>query len=118
MSRSGISTRSDRARLLRHPLGLPIAVTLLLLVAYAGFGIWSRQAGAEKLSRAGLGPAPYDIEVILAFAPESFHMTRLQSWGRIVEVRGTVVHLKDVSAAAARDIAGEYWVSAIRRAGR
>ena len=44
-------------------------------------------------------------DVTLAFAPEEFHMTRLQQAGRLLGVEGRTVRLGEVSRAAATAIA-------------
>ena len=53
--------------------------------------------------------------VTLDFAPERFHQLRLQEAGRLVEVRDRTVFMMDVTPAALRAIAGEYWVDSVAK---
>ena len=55
------------------------------------------------------------FEVVLKFAPEAFHVTRMQQIGRVIEVRGPSVFLMDVRRDQARELARNYWVADIKR---
>ena len=97
--------------MLRLP-GIATAVVVAAVLLYVGAGI----AGAQrKLAVVEPLPARGDYAITLAFAPERFHQLRLQDQGRLVEVRGETVYMKDVSAHALGDIAREYWVVSIAR---
>jgi hypothetical protein len=95
----------------------PAIFTGLLVAGWLAFTAWCDLAGERKLKAGGLAEVtqPVSIDVTLAFAPEEFHMTRLQQAGRLLGVEGRTVRLGEVSRAAATAIAREYWVRAIRR---
>ena len=98
-------------------LRLPAIATAVVVVAvllYLGAGI---AGGQRKLAAVEPVPPRGDYAITLAFAPERFHQLRLQDQGRLVEVRGETVYMKDVSAHALGDIAREYWVVSIARWG-
>lgn len=94
----------------------PVAATLAVLVLFLAYEAWLTLSGWQKLTEdelpAGGGRAPY--EVTLRFAPEAFHITRLQQAGRLIEVKGSGVFLMDVPEEAIRAIARNYWVADIR----
>lgn len=99
-------------------LRLPAAATALLLTAL--FVSWlAGQIGAQyKLAALASAPeARGDYRITLAFAPERFHQVLLQEKGRLVEVRGNTVFMKDVDPAALRAIAKNYWVESVARWG-
>jgi len=103
--------------MLRVPLY--VSVVLLLVVGiYAG----ARELNAHSKLRTldpPLAQASGHYVVQLKFAPERFHLTRMQDAGRLIEVRNTAVYMMDVSPAAIIGIAREYWVQSIERwAGR
>lgn len=97
-------------------LRVPLAATLLILAVLAAFWIAGSAGAARKLAPlAPLDDARGNYAITLDFAPERFHQQRLQDLGRVVEVRGSTVYMKDVEPAALRTIAREYWVDAIAR---
>ena len=99
-------------------LRLPAAATALLLTALFGFWLAGQIGAQHKL--AAVAPPPQargDYRITLAFAPERFHQVLLQEKGRLVEVRGNTVFMKDVDPAALRAIAKNYWVESIARWG-
>ena len=98
----------------RHPLFRTFAATIAVVAIAAGWTLWGR-SHAESLTRAGgIGTAKGHYIVTLAFAPEGFHVTRLQAIGRLIEVRGTEIFLMDVDPTALRDAATAYWVRGVR----
>ena len=101
----------------RSVLFRPIVATLAVALIFLGFGVWSSWSGEQKLQAAGIGmdTGRLDLEVVLGFPPESFHLTRMQDIGRLTEVRGRSVFLKGVSPEDARALARNYWVTEIRR---
>jgi hypothetical protein len=97
-------------------LRLPATATTLLLVALFAYWLAGQVGAQHKL--AAIEPPPEargDYRITLAFAPERFHQVLLQEKGRLVEVRGNVVFMKDVDPAALRSIARNYWVEAVAR---
>jgi hypothetical protein len=96
----------------------PIAATLVVALIWLGYVAWSSWSGAHKLEAAGIGAAAgrINVEIVLAFPPESFHLTRIQDIGRLTGVRGRSVFLKDVTSADLRALARNYWVREIHRA--
>lgn len=95
----------------------PLVFTALGLALWGAFVAWSDWSGAEKLKQGGLEGrnGPLALVVTLNFAPEAFHLTRLQQAGRMLGVQGRTVRLADVSAADARALAREYWIGSVRR---
>jgi len=95
--------------MLRLP-ALATAVLVALTLAFVASG-WQ----GERRKLAALLPLPPQgsYAVTLAFAPERFHQVQLQDKGRVVEVRGHTVYMKDVAPPALADIAREYWVTSI-----
>ena len=104
-------TTARRAQVLR----VPLAATIVLVLVAATYWAWRDIDGAAKLRP--LEPvAPRGNYVIeLKFAPERFHLTRLQDAGRVIEVRGRDVYMMDVDAPALDGIAREYWVERLER---
>ena len=97
-------------------LRLPAIVTALVLAALCAYWLAGVVGAHEKL--AGIDPPPAahgDYRITLAFAPERFHQLLLQEKGRLVEVRGNTVFMKDVDPRALRSIARNYWVESIAR---
>lgn len=93
----------------------PLVVTLLVLLAYGGYEAWLTRGGAVKLTADEITGARAHYEVVANFAPEAFHVTRMQAIGRLIEVKGTSVFLMDVDAADARELARNYWISDVKR---
>jgi hypothetical protein len=97
-------------------LRLPATATAVLLLALVAYWLAGLVGAQHKL--AALEPPPSargDYRITLAFAPERFHQLLLQEKGRLVEVRGNTVFMKDVDPAALRSIARNYWVDAVSR---
>src|SRR2546430_2769183 len=99
--------------MLRLP-ALATAVIVAALLLYLGTGYIGAQRKLEPVAPVA---ARGDYAITLAFAPERFHQLRLQDEGRLVEVRGSTVYMKDVSPHALAEIAREYWVVSIARWG-
>ena len=96
--------------MLRYPaIATGVVIVALLLYWLAG------SIGADRKLRALAEPpaARGNYTITLDFAPERFHQVLLQDRGRLVEVRGNTVYMKDVAPAALRAIAREYWVESI-----
>ncbi len=93
----------------------PIVATLLVLLAYGGYEAWLTQGGITKLTADEVAAPRGHYEIIVDFAPEAFHVTRMQAIGRLIEVKGTSVFLMDVDAADARELARNYWISDVKR---
>ncbi len=90
----------------------PLTVTLALLAVWGVFEIWSELGGQRKLTDAELAGsgARVNVAIELNFAPEVFHITRLQDAGRLIEIDGPTAFMMDVPADSARQIASKYWV--------
>lgn len=94
----------------------PLAATLAAVLFYAGYHLWLSMSGAAKLTGAEL-PAPGErahYEVVVAFPPEGFHITRMQAIGRLIEVKGRSVYLMDVGRDDAVELARNYWIDDLR----
>jgi len=96
-------------------LRVPLIATAVIVVVLAGGWATSLVSAQRKLEPLGPTAPRGDYRVTLDFAPERFHQLRLQEAGRLVEVRGNTVFLRDVTPPALRAIAGEYWVGAVER---
>jgi len=94
----------------------PIVVTLAVVLAYFGYEAWLTQGGARKLTAEEIpaGGRRGHYEVVVNFAPEAFHVTRMQAIGRLIEVKGMSVFLMDVEAEDARAVARNYWVADVK----
>jgi len=100
-----------------HLLFRPVAITLALLFAALAWQVWMMAQGGAKLPE-DQRPAPgmrANYEVLLPFAPESFHQTRLQAIGRLVKVEQRSVFLRDVAREDAIALSRQYWVAGMRR---
>ena len=97
---------------LRSPPGW---FTLLLVAILAVYFAWLGSTAAAKLEAADLPEAAthHDVEVVLAIAPEQFHMTRLQAAGRLMRFEGNSAFIMDLPDAALEELARNYWVAAI-----
>lgn len=93
----------------------PVAVTLGLLCAYAGYESWLTISGSKKLTTEEiLAGNKAHYEIVANFPPEAFHITRIQDVGRVIEVRTTSVFVMDIRPADARELARNYWISDIK----
>ncbi|TDD34150.1 hypothetical protein E1287_17535 [Actinomadura sp. KC06] len=107
-----------RTSLLRRAAKSPtlrkLAVVIAIVLAYQ---IWlSVQAGGKVGPGVGAdrderGRFPVDVE--LGFAPERYHILRIQKHGRIAGTDGHVVHLRGVAPAGVDALAREYWIKRI-----
>ncbi|MEE2049567.1 hypothetical protein [Nocardiopsis tropica] len=112
-----MSTRtapSTWSRALRSATLRRIAVVVLAVLLYQGW------LGFQAIGKAepGLEDAPdergrFDVDVVLGFVPERYHILQLQNHGRIAGTDDTVVHLRGVSPAGVDALAREYWIEAL-----
>jgi hypothetical protein len=98
----------------RHPLFRTFAATVAIAAIASAWTIWGNRHAAALLQAAGIGEGKNHYILTLAFAPEGFHVTRLQAIGRLIEVRGPEVFLMDVDPAALRTATTAYWVRGVR----
>jgi len=99
----------------RHPLFRTFAATIAVFAIAIGWTLWER-SHADSLARTGeVGVDKGHYIVTLAFAPEGFHVTRLQAIGRLIEVRDTEIFLMDVDPTALREALAAYWVRGVRQ---
>jgi hypothetical protein len=98
----------------RHPLFRTFAATVAVIVLSLAWTAWGRIHAHALMQTAGVGTANGHYVLTLAFAPEGFHVTRLQAIGRLIEVRGPDVFLMDVDPVALRDAATAYWIREVR----
>jgi hypothetical protein len=101
-------------RAAKSPTLRKIAVVIAIVLAYQLWLVVQAQGkvgpgvGAD---RDGRGRFAVDVE--LGFAPERFHILRLQKHGRIAGTDGHVVHLRGVAPAGVDALAREYWIEHI-----
>jgi hypothetical protein len=94
---------------------LPAVATAVVLVVVGGWWTAGTLAAERKLAPLAPLAAKGDYRITLDFPPERFHQQRLQDAGRLVEVRGREVVLRDVAPEALRGIARTYWVDSVAR---
>lgn len=95
-------------------LRIPSIATAVIITVVAAWWIAAGVAADRKLASVAATAEPRGhYRITLDFAPERFHQLQLQEAGRLVEVRGSTVYMKDVGPHALRSIAGRYWVRAI-----
>jgi hypothetical protein len=102
--------------LLNSGLMRPVVVTLAVLILYGCYEGWLTVSGARKLTADEIPSdrAKAHYEIVVNFAPESFHITRIQDVGRVIEVRNTSIFVMDVRPADAREIARNYWIADVK----
>lgn len=93
----------------------PVWFTLLVLVLVGIYQIWIVSQATQKIHASGLGDSgvPSDIVVTLAMEPEQFHMMVLQDAGRVTQVKGRRLLLRDVPPDALHALARRYWITTI-----
>lgn len=95
----------------RFLTSLPVQASLVLTLAILLI-VGLRADASQQLLEAFQGaPGPYEIRVEMQFEPEAFHLTKLQSAGRIVGVDGTSVHVRAVTAVELRNLSWQPWIS-------
>lgn len=94
----------------RHPLMRPLYATAVLLAIGLGWIAWGRLHAQSLTTGLDLKTGKAHYAITLAFAPEAFHVTRLQAIGRVIEVNDATVYMMDVAAADISDVATNYWV--------
>lgn len=99
----------------RGILRLPVIATVVAALVVGGYVGVAQWGARHKLAGLGEIPARGSYRIVLDFAPERFHQTRMQEMGRLVEVRDRTIYMMDVTPAALRRIAGEYWVDSVVR---
>jgi hypothetical protein len=98
----------------KSPLWRPVVVTLALLAAYSGYETWLTVSGARKMTADAPRDGKAHFEIVANFAPEAFHVTRIQDIGRVIEVRGSSIFVMDVRTSDARQLARNYWIAGIK----
>lgn len=99
----------------RNPLMRPVFASLFLAaIAIASLG-WSHMHSRALMGHLELTSGRNHFAVTLDFPPESFHVTRLQAIGRVIEVRGRTVYMMDVEPAEMESFAGYYWVHEVTK---
>jgi hypothetical protein len=89
-----------------------------LVTAWGGYRTWMEVEGPHKISaavtaRAGQG-GTLTLGVELPFPPETFHVEKLQQFGRIRRVRGRTVQIAFADYEQVQQLARRYyWVKKI-----
>jgi hypothetical protein len=97
-------------------LSTPVAATAAIVAVLGSYALYGHMSAERKLAIMGEPDVPRgSYRITLDFAPERFHQTRLQEVGRLVEVRDRTVYMMDMTPAAIRGAAGEYWVAGVDR---
>jgi hypothetical protein len=89
----------------------PILATLVLTAVIAlTFAIRSSES-KTRLSVFEGDSAPFEFFVLMPFEPEAFHITELQSAGRIVGIEGERVHLRAVKQSELKSLSWKTWIT-------
>ncbi|WUI04149.1 hypothetical protein OHR68_20905 [Spirillospora sp. NBC_00431] len=107
--RASLPRRATKSPTLRK-----IAVVVAIVLAWQ---IWLSVQAQGKVG-SGVGAdrderGRFAVDVELGFAPERYHILRLQKHGRIAGTDGHVVHLRGVAPAGVDALAREYWIKHI-----
>ncbi|WP_455357021.1 hypothetical protein [Streptomyces sp. SYSU K217416] len=101
-------------RAAKSPTLRKIAVVVLLVLAYQ---IW---LSVQTIGKVGPGVGDvrdprgrFSVDVEVGFAPERYHILKLQEHGRIAGTDGHLVRLRGVAPAGVDALAREYWIEAI-----
>lgn len=88
-------------------------IVLAAVAAYIGFQLWEAAVAPGKI----MGQLPerrrVDVLVTLPFAPERFHITRFQEFGRVSGANGNVVEVRGVLRSDIEKLARPYWVKRV-----
>lgn len=80
---------------------------------YLGFQVWETAVAPGKVT----GEFPHrrrvDVVVTLPFAPERFHITRFQEFGRVSGTNGNAVEVRGVLRSDIEKLARPYWVKRV-----
>lgn len=91
-------------------------VVLACVALYIGFRAWEIIAAPSKV----VGDFPerrrVDALVTLPFAPERFHITKFQEFGRVSGANGNVIEVRGVLRTDLNKLAQPYWVQRVEPA--
>ena len=90
---------------------LPVQATLCIGVIVALIALGRSSDSRDHLASFAGGAGPFEIIVSMPFEPEAFHLSELQSAGRIASVEGTDVHLRAVRRDALQSLSWRPWVA-------
>ncbi len=96
----------------------PVWVTLVLVVAIAGWQVWNVSAIPSRMSPAlreivAQEGQPVDVVVRVGFKLEAFHLNYFQDQARVGAVEDHQVLLRRVPPEQVEEIARNYWISQI-----
>jgi hypothetical protein len=80
---------------------------------YLGFQAWEIAAAAGKITGELPQRRRVDVVVTLPFAPERFHITRFQEFGRVSGTNGNAVEVRGVLRSEIEKLARPYWVKRV-----
>lgn len=99
------------------PWRVPVVTTVAIGLLLGGQSLAESVYGAARIppgvSAEVAKSGSANIAVHLSFTPESFNLTYLSSMGNIAQTSGDTIYMADVSGAAIRAIAGQYWVAGV-----
>jgi len=91
-------------------------IVLGVAALYIGFRVWEVMAAPHKV----VGDFPerrrVDALVVLSFAPERFHITKFQEFGRVSGTNGNVIEVRGVLRSDLNKLAQPYWVQRVEPA--
>ncbi|WP_207782557.1 hypothetical protein [Phytoactinopolyspora limicola] len=95
--------------------GRTLAALIVFVLAYqAWIGITAMSKVADGVGEGADQRGRYDVDIVLGFEPEGFHMRQLQDYGRVRGATDTVVHMRNVTDDDVDAMARKYWIKEIR----
>ncbi len=101
-----------RRILLQRPVIATLTI-LVLLLTYWGWGVVAARGKFEPPAYFA-SSEKVNVEVVLRFPPETFHMLILQDAGRVIRVEGKSVFIRDASVHALHALARRPWVTDVK----
>ncbi len=96
-----------------RPLVATAAVLLVLIAQVVGSAVYGDLRTPPQISAQLARQGSADAAVVFAFSPEQYHLSYLQGLGDIAKQKGDTIYMTGLTASGVRDIAGQYWVSAV-----
>ena len=75
--------------------------------------IGDAQVSSDHLAAFENQAGPFELFIEMPFAPEAFHIAKLQKAGRIASIDGTRVHLRAVKRDELKQLTWQPWISVI-----
>ncbi len=114
-ARPAPGSASGRRRWSRHPTARFLAVCILLLGLYYGYGYVTGPSRLTPALKARLAESPGRVDLLITskFPPEEFHIRIYQALGGMRGVKGSTAELVAVTPSDARTLSRYYWIEKI-----